>query len=448
MKRFSAILVLLMLFILPAEAMAASFSDVPYHSEYYKAISYLSDKGIITGYENTDGSYSFRPENNITRAEAATLIARAAELALDADTKNIYTDVKESHWGYPYIMAATKAKIVNGISEGVYDPNGTLTHYQILTMLVRMLGQEEKAVAAGGWPFGYVESAYENKIINEEQYQALQNTENGKLPANRGDIAQYVYNAVFIPNEYKLTVAGTEYYLGMKAEELGKVEEIVASTYGFLWYISGTESYDDFFAAGVNSNGYVVALLSAGNGFKYNGLEAGDTVGSYFEYKDNVFIDKIDGKKVHGVMLIKDAYNKLNSVSIATLRGESRLNFHCTNAFRIMHGLEALKWNENAAIAAQLHSQDMAGNDFFSHTGSDGSYFRARMEAQVHEFIISSAENIAAGYPLGFLNYDGWINSAGHRRNILGSYEYVGIGGGYNQNSTYKCYFTQDFFNK
>lgn len=443
MKKYSAILLLLMFFIFPTEARAAAFSDVPADSAYYEAISYLSDKGIITGYDDN----TFRPEKEITRAEAATLISRAAQLEIKDTLTNAYTDVDEDHWGYDYIMSATKADIVNGVSEGIYSPNSTLTHYQILTMIVRMLGQDDAATAAGGWPLGYVKVAYENKIINNEQYQTLQNSADGKLAANRGDIAQYVYNAVFVPDEYKLRIAGHEYYLGMKADELGQVEEIVSSAYGFLWYIFGTEHYGNFFAAGVSNNGTVVALLSAGYGFKYNGLKAGDTVSSDFEYADNLYTDKNDSKKIHGVLIIKDAYSKLQTASKAAMVGESRISFHCTNAFRVYHGLAALKWDNNASIAAQLHSQDMANNDYFAHDSQDGTKFYNRLVNQGVDYI-TCAENIASGYPLGFLNYNAWINSAGHRRNILGNYTYLGVGGGYNQNSTYKCYFTQDFFSK
>ncbi len=104
-----------------------------------------------------------------------------------------------------------------------------------------------------------------------------------------------------------------------------------------------------------------------------------------------------------------------------------------TNLERTSRGLAPLKRNTNLTNAARAHNQDMITNNFFSHTGSNGSSSSQR--ACAHGYTpygwgsCYAGENIAAGYatPAGAIT--GWMNSAGHRANILnGNYREIGVG--------------------
>jgi uncharacterized protein YkwD len=75
-------------------------------------------------------------------------------------------------------------------------------------------------------------------------------------------------------------------------------------------------------------------------------------------------------------------------------------------------------WNDTLAMAAYLHSYDMATNDFFSHTGSDGSDLTVRIEREGYVWSICG-ENIAVGYPTVSAVIQGWLNSEDHCRNIM-----------------------------
>jgi uncharacterized protein YkwD len=91
----------------------------------------------------------------------------------------------------------------------------------------------------------------------------------------------------------------------------------------------------------------------------------------------------------------------------------------------------------------------MAQNDFFSHTGSDGSSFTDRLIRAGYTFS-AAAENIAAGTTTPERTVDGWMNSEGHRRNILNcELREIGVGYAYLENDTgsvnYHHYWTQDF---
>jgi uncharacterized protein YkwD len=88
-----------------------------------------------------------------------------------------------------------------------------------------------------------------------------------------------------------------------------------------------------------------------------------------------------------------------------------------------------VSWSENLAMAAYLHSEDMALNNFFSHTGSDGSSPGDRISRQGYVWR-TYGENIAVGYPTVSSVIQGWLGSEGHCRNLMDP-DFTEIGAGY-----------------
>ncbi len=115
------------------------------------------------------------------------------------------------------------------------------------------------------------------------------------------------------------------------------------------------------------------------------------------------------------------------------------------NNERAANGLSALSAQSQLTNAARAHSVDMACNDFFSHTGSNGSTMTSRVEAQGYSYS-TLAENVAAGYGSPADVVAGWMSSLGHRANILNpSYTQIGIGYAYYSGSNYGVYWTANF---
>jgi uncharacterized protein YkwD len=115
-----------------------------------------------------------------------------------------------------------------------------------------------------------------------------------------------------------------------------------------------------------------------------------------------------------------------------------------TNAERTAKGCPALRADDRLAAAARAHSTDMVAQGFFSHTGSNGSTFVAREVAAGYPKKGASAENIAWGYRTPREVVTGWMNSSGHRANMLNcSSLAVGVGLAYRADGT--PYWTQDF---
>jgi uncharacterized protein YkwD len=96
------------------------------------------------------------------------------------------------------------------------------------------------------------------------------------------------------------------------------------------------------------------------------------------------------------------------------------------NAERAARGLAPFAWHDRVAAAALAHSNDMAGRDVMTHTGSDGSSAGDRLSRAGFTWT-AWGENVAYGYRDAPSVVAGWMASSGHRRQMLGSYTYVGV---------------------
>ncbi len=87
----------------------------------------------------------------------------------------------------------------------------------------------------------------------------------------------------------------------------------------------------------------------------------------------------------------------------------------------------AVAWNDKIAAAALVHSDDMATNNFLSHTGSDGSSPGGRLTLAGYNWT-TYGENIAVGYSSVSAVVQGWLASEGHCKNIMNpAFSEIGI---------------------
>jgi uncharacterized protein YkwD len=107
--------------------------------------------------------------------------------------------------------------------------------------------------------------------------------------------------------------------------------------------------------------------------------------------------------------------------------GDASAVIGLTNQQRAAAGLGPLAANGALHAAAQRESNDMAAQTKMSHTGSDGSTVATRVTAAGYSWH-AVGENIAVGYGSAAGVVTGWMNSAGHRANILnGVYTDIGV---------------------
>lgn len=200
-KTLSVFLTLIMIIGSFSTVFAVPFDVVG--TSYEEAVVRLEGLEVLKGYP--DGS--FKPSNNITRAEYAAVVARIKGLEQAASTSmgpTIFGDVPANMWASGYINVSVQADLIKGM--GVYNgintfaPNANITYEQAVTLVVRALGFETEAMANGGYPSGYL------MIANRE---GLLQDVNGSLGtlASRGLVAQLTFNALDIK------LMGTNKYL-------------------------------------------------------------------------------------------------------------------------------------------------------------------------------------------------------------------------------------------
>ena len=109
------------------------FPDVAADAWYNNAISTMVNAGIIQGYE--DGT--FRPNDNITRAEFAAIASRFMSSGYDVE-EDLFTDIS-GHWARENINDAAMTKWINGYPDGTFLPDNDITRAEAVTLVNNVL---------------------------------------------------------------------------------------------------------------------------------------------------------------------------------------------------------------------------------------------------------------------------------------------------------------------
>ena len=135
---------------------AEKFSDLSEAAWAKEAILNLSDKKIISGYE--DGT--FLPNNLIKREELTKIIVTAFETeGSDGDIN--FADINKNEWYYPFVKKAYNAGIVKGMSDETFGTSSYVTRQDIAVMLSRVLEKYGKNLE---YTKDYTAFADENEI--------------------------------------------------------------------------------------------------------------------------------------------------------------------------------------------------------------------------------------------------------------------------------------------
>ena len=110
-----------------------NYSDVKDTDWCNNAISTLSNMGILKGYE--DGT--FHPNAPVTRAEFAVIAARFSDGA--ADDYATFSDVSNDYWASKEIAKAAKLGWIKGYTDGTFRPTNNITRAEVMTLVNRVL---------------------------------------------------------------------------------------------------------------------------------------------------------------------------------------------------------------------------------------------------------------------------------------------------------------------
>ena len=148
-----------------------------HRSWYYDYVLSVESENIFSGYE--DGS--FRPDNNITRAEFTVAICKAFAIAQNSkSSKSKMSDVNE-HWSKAYVDALVKTKYITGYEDGTFKPDNYITRAEAIVILNRALGrsvneEKMKSISIGNpftdikrshWAYYNIVEAVEDHYANE-----------------------------------------------------------------------------------------------------------------------------------------------------------------------------------------------------------------------------------------------------------------------------------------
>ena len=142
-----------------------NFPDVQATDWYNNAISTMVNAGIIQGYE--DGT--FRPNNNITRAEFAAIASRFMSSGYDVE-EDLFTDIA-NHWARQNINDAAMTKWINGYPDGTFLPDKAITRAEAVTLVNNVLQRKPDADhlldSMIHWPDNMDTSAWYYEAIQE-----------------------------------------------------------------------------------------------------------------------------------------------------------------------------------------------------------------------------------------------------------------------------------------
>ncbi|MES5952196.1 S-layer homology domain-containing protein [Bacillus fungorum] len=145
--------------VITMQAAPQSFPDVPKWAE--ESVSYLVNKKVISGMP--DGT--FASSRVLSRAEAATIMAKVLGLEVTEGEKPTFTDSQEN-WATPYIAAVEKAGIIKGEGNGKFNPNGQMTRAAMAAMLVQAYQLDKKVNNELPTLFTDVKDHWGEKFIN------------------------------------------------------------------------------------------------------------------------------------------------------------------------------------------------------------------------------------------------------------------------------------------
>ncbi len=251
------------------------------------------------------------------------------------------------------------------------------------------------------------------------------------------------------------------------------------SEYGFTWYVYNRFE-KNFIMVGIDNN-KVVGLYS-------NSLDSEETEGirlndkqelvrqnyKAIEYKkkgntkfmiesDNqfdiilknnkyitIFYDLHEGNKVISYQVIDKNIEDSTKDIYPTYSDELKESFELqiidlTNSVREKNNLNRLDFSSKAKISSIKHSEDMRNENYFDHVNKNNESPFDRMKKEKIKYSLAG-ENIAAGQVSAIYAHEAWMNSLGHRKNILGDYENIGVGVSFGGH--YKIYYTQNFYSE
>ena len=281
-KVLSLVLCVAMLLSVMVMGTGAAFTDEDdFSPQYAEAAEVLTNLKVMQGYD--DGS--FLPQRNITRAQVATMIYRAATGDVNDTKTDIYKDydkfddVQSTDWFAGYVGYCANGELIKGFTPTTFGPNKNVTGYQVLAMILRAVGYDANDEFTGsGWEIRTATTA--------ESLGMLKNVQEATLgqPATRELVAELIFRAMLVPTVTYMPAVGyvpvkeadkTTLSLGEREFELtgptDQTDDWGRPAYRWNYEVSGKSAYTDVAIAPVATHNVATSQCDIATDLGENG---------------------------------------------------------------------------------------------------------------------------------------------------------------------------------
>ena len=260
MRNLKKILALALVFAMTFTfASAANFSDqASIGADYIDDVNMLVELGVIAGYP--DGT--FGPQKNITRAEFAKM-AYTLKYGSDSDGKlfegqaSAFTDVAADYWAKGYINYCYNQKIVSGVGNNKYNPNGNITVAEATKMILVIMGcdPDKEGFKGANWMANVTAKAIDLGVFDGWTGDPTQ-------LATRELVAKFMRNAIFSPVYEYSAISG----IGSQMDALGQNynQTLGEKTMG-LFHVEGIVVANERYALQTDEEGEALTGITATN---------------------------------------------------------------------------------------------------------------------------------------------------------------------------------------
>jgi uncharacterized protein YkwD len=456
-----------------ADAEKGAFTDVAGHWAL-DTIAWGVEHGVVNGFP--DGT--FGPNKNVTQAQFTAMLFRAFPDSKPAETAPYWYSAyykRAVEWNWPVSASHANVNVTRGkVAQIIAASQGPqLIVEEAVAYLL------DKGFAAGRRVVdGRVDFGADATLTRAE---AVQFVRNSQMAGQRIGPANEPPASEALTSDALLSVAGIA--VGDSVDRviamLGQPARKDLSEYGFSWYVYNND-YTKFAMVGVKdgkvvglyANGTNLLLKGLGNdanaaaavkqlGSPLNAIRKGNVNfllsgnGEYdvFE-KDGVYLTIFYDIHENGVVTGAQAIETSTEQALTDFYGSrsdklrtsyERVTLDLANSARGKQGLPVLAWDDGASVTARGHSEDMAANEFFDHTNLLGEDLGDRLQSDKVSFRLAG-ENIAYGQTSAIFAHEGWMNSLGHRHNLLGDFRLLGVGVAFTGEDV--PYYTQNFLKR
>ncbi|OOB79762.1 MAG: hypothetical protein BEN18_02775 [Epulopiscium sp. Nuni2H_MBin001] len=454
----------------PIMANTVTFSDVEAHWAQSN-IEELAQNGVFGGY--TDGT--FKPNNGITRAELAALLTKLFDLeAPSAEIK--FADIAEDAWYSGAIMAVTELGYMNTFFDGNFYPSQLATRQEVAYAIVQAYQLQDidaninldttftDTASISAWAEDAIAILVSHELLSGYSDGTLNPTGN----ITRAEIATLlnrVINSNLVNNIPRDNQSGEKELL-----------EAFLATYGAD--VDKSLLYSLSYTPEITSNQLTILVDSTNESL----IEIEDIIKKYITFEVTASDEVLEGK-VYGVNNtieitstslaepqiiwatissdfkdidlsyfepVKVGAYYLNGGEVTPAGSQAQVNYvlafarevcALVNVERAKEGLAPLQFSEELSGVSQAKAEDMAIHNTLSHTSPVYGSMSDLYNLFDISWTVSAGENIAQGYISPAEVVEGWMNSDGHRSNML-SESFTIIGVGYEPTGRY---WTQNF---